>query len=284
MKNKAKNNSGVALLLVMGVMAILSFILFEFTFETKLNKLKIYNQEDRFQARLNAEAGLNFALAKLRLYQEGRNLIEKNESMKSSFPSSDLESVIIQPFMIPIPVSAKASIIQTNALKDFEKNLMFKGEMSVTITKLSGLLNPNALRIVDKKTPDNKNNNENIIQTQNQDQDQEKEKDNNPINPNGTDKPKVNRWETVQKLFLKTISQLVTDKLKNDEEFHKKHANTSPEQLINELAFYVNDENKVLGQNFGEAKIKFEQANMGQWLHLKNFTYFHLGMTQWLNF
>jgi len=118
-KETLKSESGIALLMVMGVIAILTFLLADFTFETKLNKIKIYNQQDKIQARLNAEAGLNMALAKLRLYQEGRNRIEKDDGIKSSFPSSDLESIIIQPFVYPPPLSSKASIIQRSALDEF---------------------------------------------------------------------------------------------------------------------------------------------------------------------
>ena len=94
-KKTLNNESGIALLMVMGVIAILTFLLADFTFESKLNKIKIYNQQDKIQARLNAESGLNFALGKLRLYQEGRNKIEKDDNLKSAFPSSDLESIII---------------------------------------------------------------------------------------------------------------------------------------------------------------------------------------------
>ena len=74
-KKTLKNENGIALLMVMGVIAILTFLLADFTFETKLNKIKIYNQQDKIQALLNAESGINFAQAKLRLYQEGKNLI-----------------------------------------------------------------------------------------------------------------------------------------------------------------------------------------------------------------
>ena len=144
---------GIALMLVLGVISILTFLLADFTFETKLNKIKIYNQQDKIQARLNAESGINFALAKLRLYQEGRNKIEKDESIKSSFPSSDLESIILQPFMYPIPSPKNANIIQRTALEEFAKKTLFRGEVSVTFTKISGFLNPNGLRIQSTTPP-----------------------------------------------------------------------------------------------------------------------------------
>ena len=96
------SNSGMALMMVIGVIALLTFLLADFTFETKLNKIKVYNQQDKIQARLNAESGINFALAKLRMYQEGRNKIEKDESIKGlgtplvfySFPVHPLQKMM----------------------------------------------------------------------------------------------------------------------------------------------------------------------------------------------
>lgn len=256
MESSIKNQKGVALLLVMGVIAILSFVLFEFTFETKLNRIKVFNQEERFQARLNAESGLNFALAKLRLYQAGRNVLEKDENKKSSFPPDQLESILIEPFMIPIPLSKKASIIQKNALKEFEKKTIIRGELNVSITKLSGLLNPNSLRIIDKKT------------TTNSDQDMAQDEATTPP-PAKTDPDsgkdsttKENKWDTAKNLFIKTLSQMIDEKLKNDESFKNLHANTRVENLINELIFYVNDANKVQGQDFIDAKAKFSEAQI----------------------
>jgi uncharacterized protein (DUF433 family) len=254
-----KNEKGIALLLVLGVLTVLSFVLFEFTFETKLNKIKIYNQQDRFQARLNAEAGLNFAMAKLRLYQEGRNMIEKNESLKTSFPSSDLENLIIEPFVYPIPLSPKANIIQKTALKEFEKNTIIQGEIGVTFTKISGLLNPNSLRIVEVK------------KTSATEQDKAQEAGNDG-NQNEADQAKddttdakgnkKNKWESARNLMIKNITRIITSKMESSEEFHTKYSNLKPEDLVNELSYYVNDSSKVTGQDFSDAKTRFDQKGI----------------------
>ncbi len=261
----SKNQKGVALLLVMSVIAILSFILFEFSFDTKLNRLKVFNQEDRFQARLNAEAGINFALAKLRLYKEGRNLIEKDDNKKSAFPPSELESILIEPFIYPIPISNKASIIQQNALKEFEKKTILKGNLSITITKISGLLNPNSLRVIDKKVAENSEVDQAKEENSSEENQENKDKNTNKTGenpPSNNDSPKENKWETAKNLFIKTLSTLFEDKLKKDEEFNNKHANTRIEDLINELIFYVNNKSKVQGQEFADARSKFNDQKI----------------------
>lgn len=253
------SNSGVALMMVLGVITLLTFLLADFTFETKLNKIKVYNQQDKIQARLNAESGLNFALAKLRLYQEGRNKIEKDESIKSAFPTSDLESIIIQPFMYPIPSPKGAGIIQRTALEEFNKKTLFRGEVSVTFTKISGFLNPNGLRLKTAKTGTDQNKDAAF-----EEDDEEDEKAAaTPGAPAGADKKKGERADVIiEKKITETLQRLLKDKSDVDEEFHSKYSNVDPAYLVKELKFYVNDSNQFTDSARPEIEAKFSQKNI----------------------
>lgn len=251
LKKTLRNEDGIALLMVMGVIAILTFILADFTFETKLNKIKIYNQQDKIQARLNAEAGLNFALAKLRMYQEGRNKIEKDENLKSALPSADLESIITQPFIFPPPLSKKANIIQKTAFDEFIKKTIFNGEVSVTFSKISGFLNPNGLRVQPKKS---------TAQNTNAD---DAAKDNSSENSNDKEKaPEEPAWAIVEKKMIETLQRLIKDKNDNDEDFHQRYANTDATYLIKELRYYVNDKSAFQDSLLTEIEGKFSQKNI----------------------
>ena len=115
-KKTVQNERGMAMLMVISSIAILTFLATDFAFETNLNKLKSYNAQDRLQARFSAEAGLHFALAKMRIYQEVKNKLEKNSSAKSLIKPSQIEQVLTQPFIYPIPLPAKASNIQKSYL------------------------------------------------------------------------------------------------------------------------------------------------------------------------
>lgn len=236
----------------MGVIAILTFLLADFTFETKLNKIKIYNQQDKIQARLNAEAGLNFALAKLRLYQEGRNRIEKDENLKSAFPSSDLEAIITQPFIYPPPVSAKANIIQRTAVDELLKKTIFNGEVSVTFNKISGFLNPNALRL----KPQTQDHNGSGLGQIPQDQDAAQTK------PDGTKTSNEPASVVIEKKFVETLTRLIKEKNDSDEDFHRAHANTDANYLVQELKYYVNDKGAYQGTDLPEVEAKFNQKNV----------------------
>lgn len=261
-KKTLQNDQGIALIMVLGIITILTFLLADFTFETKLNNIKIYNQQDKIQARLNAESGLNFALGKLRLYQEGRNKIEKDESLKSAFPSSDLEAVILEPFVFPPPNNPKANIIQRTAIDTFLKKTLFNGEVSVTFSKVSGFLNPNSLRFQPKKS-DQVSSNVDLAQDKS-DESMESESEANPNPENGGEKkaPPQPAWVVIEKKMVETLQRILKDKNDNDEDFHLHYSNLDANYLIKELRYYVNDKGAFQDSMLPEIEAKFIQKNI----------------------
>ncbi len=216
-----KNQSGVAIIMVTTAVTILTFILADFTFEVKLNKIKTYNYQDKLRARLMAESGLNFAMAKLRVYQEGRNLIEKDENLKKLIKPNDIEAPVLMPFVYPIPVPKNANVIQKNALSEFSKNTVLDGELTLIIQPVRGFLNPNNMRLkVKKDTKD---------QDQNQDQDQDQDQEKTPPNV------------YIEKKLIETLTQAITKKSEEDDEFNSQYGNINPELLIKELKYYVSN-------------------------------------------
>jgi hypothetical protein len=216
--NLLKNESGMAIMMVMSVIAILAFLLADFTFESKINKIKVYNQQDKFQARLNAEAGLNFAMAKLRLYQEGRNLIEKNSAMKEVIKPSAIESIVTMDFAVPIELPGKLDAIQKSALADFEKNNVIKGRMTVSLNSVSGFLNPNNLRITAKDEDEEK-------------RDEDRDEEDQKASPDAY----------IESKLVETLKDALEKEKENNEDYDILYGNVDPELLIKELKFYVND-------------------------------------------
>ena len=149
---------GVAILLVMTSIVFLIMILATLTYETELNKIRVYNTQDKFQARLNAESGITFAMAQLNIYRKARNLLEKNKK-NSIISPQDLENILKIPFVFPPPLPKEANLIQKNAINEFIEKTLLKGELSLNITPLAGFLNPNNLRIIkrDKENPEEEN-------------------------------------------------------------------------------------------------------------------------------
>ena len=69
------NHNGIAIGMVLTSIVILTTIIANFSFESNINKIKAYNIEDRGKAKLTAESGLQFAMARLRLYKEAYNFL-----------------------------------------------------------------------------------------------------------------------------------------------------------------------------------------------------------------
>lgn len=222
MINLFKDSSGMAIIMVTTAVAILSFILADFTFETKLNKIRVENQVDRFQAKLNAEAGIKFALAKLLIYKEAWNTLEDNESLKKTISPSDAEKVVTQPFVYPIPLPKRANIIQKNAVAEFEKNNLLKGGLSVVMMPITGFLNPNNLKVV-------------------KDDDAEEDEDDRSSRDEDEDGTNLKPYQFMEKTFIETLQDVFKSKIESDEQFAFKYSNTNIEQLVKELKYYVNN-------------------------------------------
>ena len=232
MMNKSSHTSGLALLMVISIITLLTFVLIEFTFETKLNKIRIYNQQDRAQAKLNAEAGMKFALSKLRIYKVARNLLEQNESIKDIIGPDKLEAIITEEFVYPIPVPKDASIIQKTAVNDFMKESLLVGGVAISISPVSGFLNPNNLRIPAIT-------------------DQEKQTASGKT-------PEAYIEEEMINSFRETFER---EKEKNDD-FAIAYGDIDPELLVKELKFFVNDKNIETGDDLAQFEATYQQKDI----------------------
>jgi hypothetical protein len=223
-----KQNEGIALLMVLTSITILTFLLADFTFDTNLNKIKIQNKMDILQARLNAEAGVNFALAKLRIYQKGYNLLEKNKSIRDVFGPDKLEASIKSPFIYPIPLGGNLNIIQKTALKEMDKNMLIRGGIQLSMDSVSGFINPNNLGMhkkINSKKPQKNN------------EDEESEFINNE---NDTETNKTFSQLT-QELLIETLEKSLQEEKEKSEAFEALYSDLEAELLVKELTYYVSD-------------------------------------------
>lgn len=209
MKN---NQHGMAILMVISTIAILTFLLADFTFETKLNKIKIYNFQDREQAKLNAEAGMSLALAKLRLYRQAMNTLETNPSVKEVLKPSLLENVVTQPFVYPLPLPKDASAIQKEAIGKFLDENVIQGQISLSIQAVSGFLNPNNLAVP-------------VVDPDSQEQQPDPEKAPHAI---------------IEKKFIEMLEKELQDERETNENYDLLYGDADPELLVKELKYVVN--------------------------------------------
>lgn len=232
-------NKGVGLLLVMSSIALLTFLLATFTYNVSINKIKVYNEQDSMQARLNAESGLNFAISKLKLYKESFNLLEKNETMKSMLSPEKLEGLITEPFVFPLPIEVdKLNLIQKNLVLEFSENTHMNGSVVVEVKSISNFLNPNNLSVpfIEKKSEEN---DEDDDDRDNEDQDSEDSDDDKKEETNKSSKDQKENLVNNEQAFVELLSERIQAKIEEDANFASMYSDLDPVLLIKELKFYV---------------------------------------------
>ncbi|MBT3983342.1 MAG: hypothetical protein HOE90_18455 [Bacteriovoracaceae bacterium] len=244
-----KSDSGVALMMVLSAIAILTVVLATFTFDTKVNRLKIYNQQDRSQAKLNAEAGISLAMARLRLYKEGRNLLEKNKDAKKVVKHEVLNFIWDQPFKYPIDLGEGANLIQKSALEEFEKETLVNGEMQVVITNESQKINLNLLRVKSAVSQNDPNGTDNSNTTD------------SSSNSSDGSTDVVNIDNELVKMLKQAMEEKKEDE-KDGDRFSELFGHLDPEELIATIKYYVSDKESYDDHFVSAMPDKFDRISL----------------------
>jgi hypothetical protein len=219
-----KNQRGsIAIMMVISAVVIITPVVVNFTFDTTINKLKVYNIEDRAKAKLTAESGIKFAIARLRLYKEAYNFLQNNKSAKDIVKPKMLDMIWNFPFVYPIPTTSKMNAIQKEAIKDFHEKTLLDGTMQLTINNISNKINLNLLRISLLIDAQNQQNTESE-QTDNSEEDQE---------------------FNVESQLIKALKNAIELQSEKDEAFSAQYFGLEVEPLVNELKYYVSDPQSI---------------------------------------
>ncbi|MFI5390543.1 MAG: hypothetical protein ACHQYQ_04205 [Bacteriovoracales bacterium] len=237
MKSK-KNEKGVALLMVLTSITILTYVLADFTFGTKINKIRIQNSEDKAQARYNAQAGLLFAMSRLKIYKEAFNLLEKNKGLKERVGDANLEKIVTLPFSYPLPDIPDANSIQKGTITEFKEKIILRGRLTVTITPVSGFLNVNNLKIIRKTT------------NKETESPEEEKSSAEPLS------------ETTEKKLVEILKETIDEKREKDEDFDLTYGALEPEILIGELKYYINNPTDYDESDKAQVDSNFLEANL----------------------
>jgi len=223
LKKILSNERGIALMMIMTAIILLMAIFGEFTFESKIARLKATNILDKSQARLMAESGLQMAMTRLRLYKEAFNAVQNNPNAKNMVQSQLLNQLWEVPFIYPIPLGAQASSALKANVEKFAKETFLEGEMNVSIQNISNRLNLNMLRIdMTKYNPDG---------TTEQDTSSALDMSSAAI---ATD------VSIDQSLFF-LLKNLIDQKKEKDEAFADRYSNINYQEMITTLKYYMSD-------------------------------------------
>jgi general secretion pathway protein K len=247
------NQRGVALMLIITAMVFLMAIYGEFTFESKISRIKATNVMDRSQAKLLAESGLQLAMARLKLYKEAFNKLESNPSAKQSVPPQLLNQLWELPFIFPIPVGKGATIAFKDTVSKFEQETLLDGSMRVTVSNVSNRMNLNLLRFDTAKrvaarpaNPEGDDNN-NV----------EDDPNDGIIDTNPT---AINDNVSIDQTLYFLMKRLVDEKKEKDPGFEDRYANINYQELVTNLKFYVSDFGSLMSDPLaGEAENNFQK-------------------------
>lgn len=240
---RKNSEKGIALMMVMSSIVLMTILLAQFKYDTLVNKLRIYGQSDRSVARYNAHAGLNMALIKLRMYQEARNLIEDKKELKDLIKPEQIQELIMTPFIYPVPMMAKRPTeTAKRSLEEFNDSIKLDGQLSVNISAVSGMINPNGLRIPE---PKNKSTDESTDSQKTEQEGQE-----------------IKVFETVEKQLVELLDQKIEEKGQKDDYFNTLYSNVDTQLLVKELKFYVNDKGKVQDAEMAQIEPLYDGENI----------------------
>ncbi len=238
MKKLLSNQSGVALIMVMTSILILMALWGEFTFESKLSRIKTTNMLDKSQSQLLAESGIELAMTRLRLFKEAYNTWQSNQAAKDSISIQLINQLWEVPFAFPIPVLPNTGAQVKAAIEEFQKDALLEGEMKVSIQNISNKFNLNMIRLSTLNKPPPQGGNpaggagggaaENDENSNGVPDDQEQALDAN---------------FSMETQFLNYLTRRLREKSDEDEAFRERYGNLDPIQLVANLKYYMSDKN-----------------------------------------
>lgn len=231
-------------MMIMTAIILLMAIYGEFTFESKISRIKATNILDKSQAKLLAESGLQLAITRLRLYKEAYNKVQTNPDAKSMVPTQLLNQLWEVPFIFPIPVTDKANRAFKDTVEKFSKETLLDGEMKVSIQNISNRLNLNMLRIdMTKYNPD---------QSTDDGQDES-----STIDLSDT---AIQTNVSVDQSLYYILKRLVDEKKDKDEGFANRYSNINYQEMITSLKFFMSDYQSMNQDPLaGEAESNFQK-------------------------
>jgi type II secretory pathway component PulK len=240
-KKILQNQRGVALMMIMTAIIVLMAIYGEFTFDSKISRIKATNILDRSQAKLLAESGLQLGLARLRLYKEAYNKVQSNADAKNMVSTQLINQLWEVPFIFPVPITKDAPRAFRDTVEKFQAETLLEGEMKISIQNISNRLNLNLIRMdMSKFNP----------ATHQADASSFLDQSDMAISTNVS---------IAQALFF-SMKRLVEQKKNKDESFEQRHGDINYQEMVSNLKYFTSDMTSLEQDPMaGEAQSNFQK-------------------------
>lgn len=245
------NNEGVAMLMVISTITLLSLLMFSFKFETQINKIKAFNTTGKYQARLNAESGLHLALIQLEIYQSILNYLLENPNVKQMAPAELINMVWNQPIPLNLELIEGLGLIEKEAMEEIKENFMMEGKLDTTIQSYGNKINVNSL-ILSSASKYNE-----LFKSRYRGQ-----TTTSSTNPNAQNPPAKDKFKELEARFKELLDNALQGKMDSDEDFRSQYSGLDVDELIANIKYYLLDEGEDIGPLSTQVQSEFEKAGI----------------------
>lgn len=254
LNKKRMNNKGVAMLMVISTITLLSLLMFSFKFDTQINKIKAFNTTGKYQARLNAESGLHLALIQLELYQSILNYLLENPNVKQMAPAELINMVWNQPIPLNLELIEGMGLLEKAAMEEVKENFMMEGQLDTIIQSYGNKININSL-ILSSASKYNE-----LFKSRFRGQ-KSTTTTTNPNGPGDQNQPE-DQFKELGKRLTELIENAVQGKMDSDEDFRSKYSGLDIEELVANIKYYLLDEGEDIGALSTQVRSEFEKAGI----------------------
>ena len=225
-KDKKNKSSGIALLLVIAMISVLSLLVKESIIVSQVHQKIAFNSLNQLKAFYLAKSAYKLSLLRLKAYKQVKSFVS---SLGDNAPISQslIEKIWNTPLIFPVP-SGAISEVRLQAFKELEEKLEFPGSFNAQITSESSKFNLNSILFFDKnennKKSDTSKNKDDSKSTSNSNNDESK-----------TKKVIVDTRESLYEI----VTRIVNTKLDTDEEFSDRYKHFKFDQLINDIIAWI---------------------------------------------
>jgi type II secretory pathway component PulK len=137
---------GVALMMVLAGMAILSVLVTEFTYVAQVNQKMAYDAADQVKAYYLAKSAMKVSLLRLKAYQNVKTFAASNAAASGLVPQKVLEMIWSFPLAFPLPKDAPGlTPIQKDQIQKFNDETGLEGSFTARVESESGRFNLNSI-------------------------------------------------------------------------------------------------------------------------------------------
>lgn len=144
---KSKDESGIALFMVISSTALLTILVTEFVYVAQMNARIADDGLDQIKAHYLAKNGLKLSLLRLKAYQNVKSTMGSlgGGGAATAVPKGMIEKIWNFPFIYPIPSLPGMNLTDREALEKFQKSSNLEGNYVATIESESNRTNLNMI-------------------------------------------------------------------------------------------------------------------------------------------